>query len=260
MSHLLPGCSDQLVRTARRPEGIIVPAYFYPESENLNYWAQLDSAAALLGRQLVVVANPANGPGEAVDSNYVRVLTRLRHAGARIIGYVHTCWGDVSDQAPEGNCWRPLSVVHHDIERWYDWYEIDGLFFDEASGRDSKVGYYRGLFDFVRHRQPAALVVNNFGAVPNQAFLEIGDSVMCVFENHSGFRGWRHQQSWLGKNHASRFLALAYAVSATQDLQGLLEHAGTQNIGWIYLTEQSGGNPWGKLPAFWQQMVNLIAR
>ena len=255
---LLVGCSHQPMVPTMTLSGIIVPAYFYPEGDGLELWAELDTAALQLQNRLTVVANPANGPGAEVDSSYTAVLARLKNAGGQVLGYVHTCWGATSESEKEGDCWRSEEDVERDVERWYANYAIDGIFLDEASTRQEKARYYQRLYDIIQRKQPGAMVVNNFGTVPHADYLKIGGSILCVFENRTDFSTWQHRQSWISAGDANRFLALIYESASRSNWQTLVRHSRNQNVGWIYLTDSGAGNPWDRLPSFWDDLVQFV--
>lgn len=51
-----------------------------------------------------------------------------------MVGYVHT---KNSHQASDGSWvwdgYRDTALITQDIDNWYSWYTIDGIFFDEVS-------------------------------------------------------------------------------------------------------------------------------
>jgi hypothetical protein len=103
---------------ARAEIGALVPAYFYPVAG--SPWDDLVDAAGTI--PVTAILNPASGPGGAQDSNYVAVVDALRAAGGAVVGYVHSSWGS-----------RPMAEVTAEIDRYADWYDIDGIFVDEMS-------------------------------------------------------------------------------------------------------------------------------
>jgi hypothetical protein len=66
--------------------------------------------------------NPSNGPGSSASTAYVAQVQRSQAAGQLVLGYVHTSWGA-----------RAWSEVQLDIDRHYSWYNVDGIFVDEAA-------------------------------------------------------------------------------------------------------------------------------
>src|SRR5205823_4728001 len=84
---------------------LLVPAYFFPGGPGRADWERLlespDPAS------VVVIANPASGPGVAYDRAYAEVFGRARRRGLAVIGYVATRYGK-----------RPADEVKADIDRW----------------------------------------------------------------------------------------------------------------------------------------------
>ena len=61
-------------------------------------------------------------------------VNSFRAAGGRVIGYVYSSYTD-----------RPLQQVLDDIDRYDDWYNIDGIFVDEMAntGPAERLNYYK---------------------------------------------------------------------------------------------------------------------
>jgi hypothetical protein len=99
-----------------------IPAYFYPtpSTPSTDLWRIATNDTASAGR--VIIMNPNNGPGTAVDSNYATDISFVHGRSALVIGYVFTSYGA-----------RPLADVKAEIDKYYSWYSVDGIFFDESS-------------------------------------------------------------------------------------------------------------------------------
>ena len=136
--------------------GSLVPAYLYPE--------EIQRLARALALPQLLVINPASGPGRAPDPGYRRAIAAARAGGARVLGYVPTGWAG-----------RPLGAVEADIDRYREWYGVDGVFLDEAAASESALPYYRAL------RDRARFVVLNPGVVPARGYFDVAD-VVVTFE------------------------------------------------------------------------------
>lgn len=102
--------------------GILIPAYFYPSwwDPGVNLWDDLAAAASQV--PLIAIMNPNSGPGGGSNADYTREVDALRLAGGRVIGYVHTSYGA-----------RPVDEVLSEVDAYYAWYNVDGIYFDEAA-------------------------------------------------------------------------------------------------------------------------------
>jgi hypothetical protein len=90
--------------------------------------------------------NPRNGPETEANNNYVSAVTELRRSKGKVIGYVYTSYAK-----------RAADVVRQDIDRYFSFYEIDGIFFDVMTN-DSEaqhVAYYRSLYQYVKDKNQA---------------------------------------------------------------------------------------------------------
>jgi len=94
-----------------RGQSMAVPAYFQAGP----YWTQMEHARPVL--QLAVM-NPASGPGAASDPQYLTTVRAAQATGITVVGYVHTSYAA-----------RSLSAVESDINAYYRWYGVNGIFF-----------------------------------------------------------------------------------------------------------------------------------
>ncbi|MDP9425298.1 MAG: spherulation-specific family 4 protein, partial [Actinomycetota bacterium] len=96
-------------------QNIAVPSYFEPGPE----WTQMQNDYPTV--ELAIV-NPSSGPGEIANPAFAREVRQTQAAGLTVLGYVHTGYGE-----------RSKAAVEKDVEKYYSWYGVDGIFFDEAS-------------------------------------------------------------------------------------------------------------------------------
>lgn len=252
---------------------LLVPAYFYPNSESLD-WKRLLAISCEIGEKLVVIANPESGPGEKSNSDYMEVLKKLKSNHAKIIGYVHTCWGLGKDC--DGwkckNDWiqsginRLLPEIKEEIEAWVQLYPnlVDGFFFDEVSVDADKVAFYKKL-----QKSASAVIDNpiccyNYGMTPDSRYFSISNSIHCILEQRyhaspkdhwMGFKKW--MPSFNSSNTDSAILLHACPKEHWQDAWKKIKK---QNIPYIYITDAEGDNPWNRLPVFFEDFAKVIAK
>lgn len=250
--------------------GLIVPAYFDPGSpEGSDYWDRLAAAASILGERLIVIANVLNGPGIEPIEEYVDAISAVAERGGQVIGYVYTCFGNQCDEDPEREwCPRAIDVILEDINRWYAFYPMDGIFFDEVSTSITKVNYYQALHDYVQGKQGGgtATIVFNHGMAPHQDYSSIGSSILCAFEDpFQDFAGWVppacsvgwSPPGWITKE---RSCALVYETPDYRLREGLA-HLSETETRWFYFTDDTlvDFNPWDTLPPYFEELVNQIS-
>lgn len=205
----------------------LVPAYFAPGAP--QGWDAL--LAGTPPGVATVIVNPANGPGAAVDPAYARIVAAARAKDIAVVGYVHTRFGT-----------RPAAEVAADVERYREWYEIDGIFMDEASAEAADLPYYRELAALV----PGTVILNP-GRVPDEGYAEVAD-VLVTFEGTRAAYAEARFPAWTAEHGAERFAHLVYEAGGADP--GSVERlAAERNAAGVYATDDSGANPWDALPA-----------
>lgn len=227
---------------------LFVPAYFYPAGEGLKDWERLISAAEQV--PITAIVNPASGPGERADPNYVKIVTRLRRAGATAIGYVSTQYAK-----------RPIQEAKGDVDRWRRMYPmIGGIFFDEQASDAAQASYYRELFMHARGKIKRAFVASNPGVPCDAAYFESSPpDAICVFEHHKGFESFSPPAEW-GERLRRRCAALPYEASDAEQMRERLRRAAHLRLGHFYATDDNGANPWDRLPVYWEEEVAAVRK
>ncbi len=219
---------------------LLVPAYFEPKS---GEWERLAEAARRV--PLVAIANIFNGPGgpEAPRPEYVQAMRGVRDAGGQVIAYVYTQYGK-----------RASEVVKSDMGRWHEGYPIDGFFVDEMANdlTTASLEYYAQLQRYARELHPRYQVVGNPGTNTEEAYLKRpAADVVVIFEHHTGYPEFV-PAAWTKRYPRTQFGHLTYAVPSTEVMTNFVHLAATRRAGFIYVTDDSGNNPWDTLPSYWE--------
>jgi|YelNatPaOPRAMG01_1025707.scaffolds.fasta_scaffold00125_39 hypothetical protein len=227
---------------------VIVPAYFDPSVS--NYWNTMFAKAATMPGRLYAIANVNNGPGSQYYSSYADVINKMHNNNGKVIGYVHTSYGN-----------RTLNDVEADIDSWYSFYpSLDGIFIDEEANVAGKESYYSALYDYIKQKDSTSLVVTNPGTNTLESYLfyngkRIAD-VICIFESDTGFDSWT-PASWCSKYSRNNFYVLPYSTTESQYVSRV-NRAASYNIGWIYCTNDGGDNPWDTLPLYFDNFCDYL--
>ena len=64
--------------------------------------------------------------------------------------------------------------------------------------------------------------------------------------------------AWATNHLARHFCHLPYAVPSASTMTNYVNLAAARNMGWLYVTDDSGANPWDTLPTYWTNEVNYI--
>lgn len=225
---------------------ILVPAYFYPSSDpNLSFWDEM-TAAASQGVSITAIMNPNSGPSTAVNSDYTAAVNAFRAAGGKVIGYVSTSYGA-----------RNASAVLADVNAYKNFYQIDGIFLDEMHNTADKLSYYQTLRTDIAGINASYKVIGNAGTNTLEAYTNAAD-VLITFENQSGYAS-NVPDAWTANYAANRFANLVYNIGSATEMQTIVGLAQSRNVGYIYVTNDNGANPWDTLPSYWKAEVTAVS-
>ena len=236
-------CLSAAPGVSAAPLGILVPAYFNPGS----FWDGLNFAASRV--PLVAIVNPNSGPGTTQSPDYVTAVNRLRASGGKVIGYVYTSYAA-----------RDTNTVQADIDRYFSFYSINGIFLDEMTD-DADVNhlnYYAALYQYIQGKGTNLLVVANPGINTLETYLTRPTAdVLVTFEADTGYASLV-VDGWVTNHLARHFCHLPYNTPSAVTLTNYVNLAAARNVGWVYVTDDSGANPWDTLPGYWTNEVNYI--
>lgn len=226
------------------PMGILVPAYFYPPT----FWDGLNWAAARV--PVIVIMNPGSGPGLVQDPNYTAAVNNLRAAGGKVLGYVYSSYAA-----------RDTNAIKADINTFFNWYPLDGIFIDEMANDTSTnhYNYYAGLYQFIQMKGTNLLVFGNPGTTTQEPYLGTVDGLM-TFENDATNYPAYAPDGWVTNHLARQFCHAAYSVTNTAAMTNLVNLAASRNAGWVFVTDENNNarNPYDRLPTYWTNEVNHI--
>jgi hypothetical protein len=211
--------------------GSLVPAYLKPEA-----------ILALVERSTLprlLVINPASGPGSASDPAYREAIGAAQAGGTHVLGYVPTTWGA-----------RPAAEVEPEIDRYRDWYGVDGVFLDEAASSASRLSYYHALSHHAR-AVGADFVVLNPGLMPARGYFGIADAIVTFEGPISAYPG-RRQADGI---ELERTAHLIYGASREQALRALQP---SPSAGYVYVTSGTLPHPWGTVPDYFAQELAAL--
>ncbi len=227
---------------------LIVPAYFYPADNGLKEWDRLIAAADRV--PIVVIVNPASGPGKEADANYVKVLNRAKEAKKiTLIGYVTTSYGK-----------RKAEDVQAEVDRYIQMYPaIQGVFFDEQASDADHVKYQAGLYEYARKKRGLKLVVTNPGTVCAEEYLsQPAADIACLFEEPKPFDPSK-LPGWVAKYSRDHIAVLPYKVGSAKAMQEVIKLTVEKKIGYCYVNDTEGANPWERLPKYWDEEVAAVS-
>lgn len=144
---------------------VLIPAYFYPDGDNIKYWEDIISYKKS-GHNVIVVVNQDSGDFEREDINYKKIITKLQDTDISIQGYVSTKWGQ-----------RDISLIRKNIDSWKSIYSIDSIFLDEASPKEEHYSYYADISTYI-----SGDTTYNFGTIPDSIYNKLA-GIKVLFED-----------------------------------------------------------------------------
>jgi hypothetical protein len=233
----------------RRPAAptlrLLVPAYFYPAGEGAKHWEGLLAAADRV--PIVAIVNPASGPGKAADPNYVKLLERAGKTKITLIAYVTTSYAR-----------RPLAEVKAEVDQWLRLYSgLHGVFLDEQASGGEHLDYYAALHEYIHGKPGLKRVVSNPGTTCDERFVSRpAADVVCLFEGPKPLDA-ANLPGWANKHKPERLSVLSYKVGDAKGMRRCLE-AARERVGYVYVTDAEGANPWDRLPSYWDEEVTAV--
>ena len=190
---------------------------------------------------LVAIMNPASGPGESPDPNYVAWMARLRKAGVTLLGYVTTSYG-----------MKEASRVNQEVDRWVSWYRPDGIFYDEMAYETGHESYYRELDRYAKGKG-LGLTVGNPGTEVREGYVGSLD-VIILYEN-AGLPELELLEGWHAPHGRGRWGILPYGVPAVD--RGYLREA-SRRVAYLYMTDRGLPDPWDLPPRYFADLVAAL--
>jgi Spherulation-specific family 4 len=247
----LPGLAAGAARNAGRPAPAASPVTaschrtFVPSFPwSAAFWMRAMDSRPAPGVMLLDVTGTGAGN---VPVPHFQVLVRRAHArGVAVLGYSSTEYGQ-----------RPAAAVEADARNYRAWYRADGMFLDLAAPDRGHLPYYRNLAGYIHRVNPRAVIWLNPGAYPDQAYLQVA-SVLVVFEgSYADYRGLQVPH-WVARYQAARFAQVVHGTPAA-DLARAVRLGRLRRAGYMYVTDQTGSDPYRALPSYWTREVAAVA-
>jgi hypothetical protein len=232
---------------------VLIPLYIYPTHYNPAFYRWPLIATAHSQILIRAIINPENGAGTGPPNrDYAQGLQDLRAAHVPLLGYVSTRYGN-----------RNPDEVKAEIDLYEEYYEVNGIFLDEAASQASQLNYYQDLYAYSKAKPHLEQVVLNQGTHPDEGYLSrpAADTVV-IFENYGREWGTYQPPAYISTYPAERFAVLIHSVPDEEAMKQALDLALERQIRYVYVTDDSPDagdrDPWNQLPSFWAAEVNYI--
>lgn len=224
-------------------QSVAIPAYFYPVYPD-PLWSRMNAASPTVS---FAVMNPANGAGAAPDANYTAQVAATRAAGVKVLGYVYSSYAT-----------RDPSLLEADIDNYYAWYGVDGIFIDEADNTCPNAAYYADLSTYAKAKGGLGLTVINPGTNTPECFVTTADVILEFEGSYAQYQSWV-PSGWESGYDPGHFWHLVYAT-AEADMPSTVLLSQARGAGYVYVTPDSLPNPWDSLPGepYWSHELAYV--
>jgi hypothetical protein len=234
------------IQTLLPKTGAFVALYMYPGGSGWQHWqAVIDAKKAHPSVPIVAVINPNSGPGNWKDSNFANGIPKLRNVGVIVLGYTYSDYGA-----------RSLTVLKGDVDKYQNWYGIDGIFIDEFNNQRNTVEWqYDQITDYAKSRG-MKMVMGNPGTDVPESYINTAD-VMSISEGR-GYLNLDYVKGWHLDYDKRNFGIIRYDIGWL-DTNYVIE--ASKYVGLIYITNGNDSNHrWFHVPSWFDDMVGVLDR
>jgi Spherulation-specific family 4 len=234
--------STACARTVDR--SLAVPSYFKPGPQ----WTRMENAYSTVRTSII---NPVNGLGNAVKPAYAHQVRKSQAADLRVLGYVSTHYGG-----------RSIGAVESEIDGYYSWYGVDGIFLDEASTdcRHAQT-YYMDLYRYVKKKGDKGMVVLNPGMPTGECYMEVADTIVTFEGPYDKYVNDYAAPSWVSRYRPQKFWHLVHSTPTIRKMETAIRLSTERGAGWVYVTPSAPPNPWDTLPPdiYWSRELTAVS-
>ena len=234
-----------------KKQSVVLAAYSYPSADS-DYWKAVIKEG---GKNIpYVIINPNSGPGDKIDSNYVKQLKENMKAGIKNIAYIRTNYQK-----------RPLAEVLADVDKYYKLYSKDnlsGFFFDEVGVDDAnQPAYMKAVYEYVKRKGKENIVVANSGRQINDKLAPYADVFVTseiIADEYINRFTEPESEFENDEDNSSHIWHIVYAVKPAQ-YEEIIKLSKKRNAGWIMVTNGVQPNSYDKLPEDFERIVRTVS-
>ncbi len=220
--------------------GLYNPLYLYTNAPEWN--TVIQTARNNPNLPNLVTINPSSGAGNAKDNNYATLVTNLHAVKVKVIGYVYTSYGA-----------RSQAACKAEIDKYFLWYNVDGIFYDEMNNTAGGSQFYKDLTAYVKTKKSDGFTMGNPGADTRAEYVGTCDTII-IYERE-GLPTLSYLGGWHTSYDKKNFAIIPHSV-ATYDANFVKE--AKKYCGWIYITNDTMPNPWNSLCSYYTQLVQSL--
>ena len=223
-----------------------VPLY----SDSVSDWSRVSGSPATS----MIFLNPSDGPGDSLQGNYLSLVRHAQARGVRVLGYVDTVWG---------NGTVSISEAEASVDKYYSWYGVDGIMFDEVNDTcaPAPVTYYTELYNFVKQKTGADIVVLNPGTFVGECYARVSDVLITFEDTYANYLTYQ-QPNWVLSYPPGHFLHIVLDTPTVANMTNAIKLAMSRNVNGVYITDlgANGTNPYSSLPSYFGVEASVILK
>ena len=236
-------------------QNLLIPSYVAPSAITVSAWYQMEKTHS--PKEIVIInpnSGPDTGPGSKKYTEYLAEVKRAHNAGLIVLGYVYTGYGV-----------RASTSVDADVAKYVNWYDVDGIFYDEASAQSKDLTYYQNRLNYAYSIIPKAITVLNPGVVPDRGYADLrvgagGQLTLVTFENlyNVYVNLTNNSTSWVNNYPASLFAHLVYGATSSTQMLNAVKKSKNLNAGYLMVSERTT-LPWNYLSKYNSALVTATS-
>ena len=228
----------QSVSNFSTTSGIIVPLYGDPE-DNLDHVIQTKIAHPLV--PILAVINPQNGSGHFQNPQYTEAVKKLQSEGVIVLGYVYTQYGS-----------RNNTEIKTEITNYKNWYDANGIYFDEMSNVSGNETFYKNLNDYTKSIGMNYTVGNPGQDIP-QSYIGTVDNI--IIHDNPGLPPISLLGGWHANFSKNNFSIVSFDVDKFN--QSYVKIA-SNYVKYLYITNGTMPDPWNSMSPYLENLAASI--
>src|SRR3989475_3584322 len=196
---------------------------------------------------IIAKVNPSNGPGTAPDATHLNGFNKLKAAGITVLGYVSTGY------ARDPN--KSIAISEGKIDAYKNWYNLDGIFFDEMSNNAADAPYYSTVSNYAKNVDGMKMTVCNPGTSIPQSDVGVCDTFEIYESAGLASISTLQSRTFYPNYDKHSFYMLAHTTnSITQtDVTDRIPY-----VGYMYITNDVEPNPYDTIPPYFLNEVAYL--
>src|SRR2546428_351596 len=196
---------------------------------------------------IVAKVNPSNGPGTAPDATHLNGFNKLKAAGITVLGYVSTGY------ARDPN--KSIAISEGKIDAYKNWYNLDGIFFDEMSNNAADAPYYSTVSNYAKNVDGMKMTVCNPGTSIPQSDVGVCDTFEIYESAGLASISTLQSRTFYPNYDKHSFYMLAHTTNSIiqTDVTDRIPY-----VGYMYITNDVEPNPYDTIPPYFLNEVAYL--